>query len=377
MKRWGLRILSALLAFTLGLCAAKIMKFRPAPTTKVQPDNRAANIQAPLPPPQVVADARPTEEVEEATQPHPVSISPYEIKRRVDENNLAARRGEEECLDLRPVLEQLGAGPDDSVPCYGTCDAAVFMIELDGKPGRETLLRVDYNSTFTYHYFIFKRNRVQGGKGTEWSLLGDVVSGGWYSGPEDRVEISGTRRWLVVGGVTGHGSGFHSNGERWYEVSEAGVVKVLDYQTRLFAPSFGADAGIDRKTGILKFEHRDGLATLVLWSTTSYAGYIHPEQRFPLWRSRRTATFIKMPGTSKFIFDPLRSEMSEKEFISCYGDCERITDVEFLKYNYRELVRLAARGNAKQKEWLRSYLSTCDESPERRSLQTALGDGQS
>lgn len=376
MKKWSLRILSASLTFTLGLCAATITGFRPAPAAKVQPVKTVANIQAPLPPLPVAEDKQSADEVDEVMQPHPVSISPYEIKRRIDENNLAARRGEADELDLGHILEQLKAEPDDGIRCYGNCRASVFTLELDGKPGKETMLRVDYEPIFTYHYLIFKQVRGQAEKSTQWSFLGDIVSGGWYSGPEARVEIAGAGRWLVVGGVSGHGSGFHSTAERWYEISEAGVVKVLSYQTRLFASTFGAGPGTERETRILKSEYRAGMATLVLQSTTSYAGYKHLAERFPLWSSKRTVTFIKVPGSPRFTFDSLHSEMMEKELINCYGDCEHVTDEEFLKYNYHELVRLAARGNAKQKEWLRSYLDTCDDTMEKQSLQTVLGDKQ-
>ena len=43
-----------------------------------------------------------------------------------------------------------------------------------------------------------------------------------------------------------------------------------------------------------------------------------------------------------------------------------------MKYNYYDLARLAVNGSAKQKEWLRNYLETCDDSPEKQSLQKAL-----
>jgi hypothetical protein len=59
-----------------------------------------------------------------------------------------------------------------------------------------------------------------------------------------------------------------------------------------------------------------------------------------------------------------------------FGDGENITPEEVLKYNYRELNRLAAVGNAKQKDWLRNYLADCDDTVERKSLESVLGGRQ-
>ncbi|HKC65511.1 MAG TPA: hypothetical protein VKB86_17850, partial [Pyrinomonadaceae bacterium] len=82
------------------------------------------------------------------------------------------------------------------------------------------------------------------------------------------------------------------------------------------------------------------------------------------------------PGSSKFVPDFDKSEMSAE------GICDLITpdescssyssNTEFLQYNYQELATIAARGNRNQKEWLRDYLNTCNDSPEKQSLQKAL-----
>ena len=69
------------------------------------------------------------------------------------------------------------------------------------------------------------------------------------------------------------------------------------------------------------------------------------------------------------------SELYEQAYKAIYLHGSLSGEV-FLKYNYRELTRLAARGNAKQREWLRNCLETCDEGAEKQSLLTVLGGEQ-
>jgi truncated hemoglobin YjbI len=45
---------------------------------------------------------------------------------------------------------------------------------------------------------------------------------------------------------------------------------------------------------------------------------------------------------------------------------------DILKYNQHDLSKIAAVGNEKQKEWLRRFLETCDDTAEKQSLQKAL-----
>ena len=74
----------------------------------------------------------------------------------------------------------------------------------------------------------------------------------------------------------------------------------------------------------------------------------------------------------KFVLDERHSEMSAEEIDSA---TEFDADSSILKYNYRELVKILVKGNAKQREWLRDFLNKChqcDSSEEKQSLQEAL-----
>ncbi|MBA2734472.1 MAG: hypothetical protein H0U54_16545 [Acidobacteria bacterium] len=383
MKKWGLRILSAFLTFMVGSGVVNIMSFRPAPAAKVQNINTVANVQAALPPRQIVEDTQPTEETDEIMKPHQVSISPYEIKRLIDENKQAARHQQSE-LNFEPIWEQLNikaAGKSSFTldQCNGNCNADLFTLELDGKPGKETILGLA--GTWEYRYLIFKQDNSQRGADSVWILMGYVDAFIRYSDPEHRVVVAGTQRWLAIGRVTGYGSGFGSGAEDWYEVGENGVAPVLSYQTGLFAATWGVEPGINRKTKVSKIDYQDGITVVSVQSSTSYDGYrelkhLSPQElneRLPLWVDKRRATFIKGPGMQKFVFDPLHSEMTEKELEPNYDYGESLTDEEFLKYNYRELLKIANERWTKKKEWLFDFLKSCGDSIEKQSLyETAV-----
>lgn len=174
MKNWGLRILSALLTFTLGLYATTIVKFHFAPEAELQPVHVNAAIKGQLPSPVIAELAQPSAEI---MHPHAVEISPYEIKRLIDGNNLDARRQRE--LDLTLIWKQLGivtenTGSLNSSKCKGSCEANILTLELDGQPGMEILLVVGVNRNFEYRYLIFKEDNSQRGAATCWVLLGYV-----------------------------------------------------------------------------------------------------------------------------------------------------------------------------------------------------------
>lgn len=387
MKKWSLRILSAILTFTLGLGAVNIMAFRPAPVAKVQTVNPVANIQAQLPPPQVAEATQPTQEttpltkkeVEEVMQPHPVPISPYEIKRLIDENNRAGLRQQSDDLDLTTIWEKLNIEFSDDVDgtydnCNRSCKAEIQRVELDGTPGGEILFKLNYGTLWTLH-LIFRRVAARNTSDSGWELLGYLpyVNGAPFIPPSHRVVTHGENHWLIIKYVSGHGSAYGSDAEDWYEVGEKGVLQILTYQSGLYLGF--ANPTIDNDTQVLKVEDRDGITALSLQASTTYGYYeMLGEKNYHLWTAKRIVTFIKGPGMRKFIFDQPHSELTEDAFNSTEDALASSKDI--LKYNYRELATLAARGNAKQKDWLRSYLDTCDESPEKQSLQTALGDKQ-
>jgi len=396
MKKWGLRILSATLTFTVGTFAA-IFFGRCLKPALIQPVRVSPSIKLQTPPMQIEEDeqatnetqedAQPTDEVEEdeplpnevynPIQPRPVSISPYEIKSILDEDKLQpCQRGEYGgFLDFGHIWKRLKLKitDDSEFPnrCTSSAKAYIYTIELDGKSGDETLLKLDFGEPSESLYLVFKYVRSQ--HNAQWHLLGSIpyVYGAPFVPPSHKVISDGQHRWLVIDHSTGHGSAFGSGADNWFEVSESGVKKVLSYQNGLFIGL--SNPNVDRRSKILKCEYRAGITTVIVQSSTSFEGYDKQTyEPFNLWSNKRKAVFIKRPGMKKLILDSRHSEMSAKEINPYYGVDADISNQDILKYNYRDLARIAAKGNEKQKEWLRGFLHVRNDSSSKQSLQKAL-----
>jgi hypothetical protein len=370
MKKWSLRILSAFLTFTLGLCAAAIVRFRLAPVTKIETIVIGANIRAQLPPTQIAEDVQPTDEV---MKPHLVSISPYEIKRLIDENNKSDIQGQR--YDLEPVWKELGIKKsEDLIQCnYYGCHADIFSLELDARLGRETILRV--SAEVTDRYLIFKRTSAQHDSDKSWLMLGYIDAFTRWSDGKYRVETVGTQHWLVVEETTGHGSGFGSYADTWYEVSENGVMPVFTCPSSCYwAESWiGVAQGFDSR--ILQVVAQNHAITAKVQFHRFYEEYEN-NKRIPLWSKNETVTFIQGVKSDDVGFVPRNSDISPKEFEAIYLSDDPLSANDVLKYNYPQLAKIAAGKENKRKEWLRAFLDKCNDSAEKQSLQKALEGAQ-
>ena len=367
MNKWFARILLAHLTFGVGIGATNIVRSQRKPAANQQPAYETANIQARPSPPQTAEDTKTKDEIDKVMQPHAVSISPYEIKRLIDEEKLAPCE-HSGFFDFESIWDRLNLEISDGRDAFpARCEyqprAKATSIELDGKPGDETLLQLDFGGSYATLYLIFKHTQ------STWYLLGSIPFqyGAPFEPPSVRVTSDGRHRWLAIEYSTGHGSAFGRSADDWYEVSQSGVQRVLYYENGYFT-GYG-NPTIDRNTRTVACKYLDGMTAIILQSSTLYGFYDGRVGPFNLWADRRKAVFIRGPGMREFILDTQHSEMSAVEI---EGSEEEITNADILKYNYRELTRLAISGSARQKDWLRNYLSTCDDGVEKQSLHSAL-----
>lgn len=381
MKRRAAKILAAILAFTIGIGVAEIWKRWTTRTTPANPVHDWNEAEIALP---AFALARSSDKT---GYPLYTSISPYSIKRLIDQHNqiaeeinLSTGRYQTYVLSLKPIFKHLGVGLDDTDfidLCQANCKAAIFDAELDGQPGRETLLRLS-DSTGWYLYLIFKRASAASSSGATWKFFGVIDNYLWWTEPEAafRVEKIGEKPFVVVQNNGGHGSGYSLYYEVWYEIGESGVRQVLDCQKNLFAATWSINPGIESNTKIVKTDFKDGVATVVLRFSNKYEAYQGGEDRLPLFKTERRVTFVKRHGSPEFVLDSLASEMSAQELEDLEAFDEGCYLNKFLQYNYRELLKLAAGPEGKLKDWLRDYLDTRQWSPEREALKKALDKEQ-
>lgn len=382
MKSWRTRILSAFIAFAIGTGAVIVLRFCLKPAPKNQTVNVAANT-APLSFSDELPSFEPplesTEPPPQPMKPHSVSISPYEIKKLVDEDMLSSCQlnGYTGYVDFGSVWEKLNLeinhdSADFPENCSSSAKAYLFPIELDGRPGNEIVLQLDFGIPEATLYLIF--NHTGHTSNTAWNLLGSIPFsfGAPFMPPSHKVITDGQHHWLVIEYSTGHGSAFGTSAEDWYEVSDNGVSKVLSYRSGLYLGM--GNPTIDSDTKVLKCEHRDGTSTVILQTSISYGSYDVPytgDEPLPLWTSKWQATYLKLPGMREFIPDTFRSPTVEEfDMLDKYGEVKLNHD--FLKYNYAELAKIATLGDKKRKEWLRAFLEEREECIEKQSLQKLL-----
>lgn len=374
MAMWGTRILSAFLAFTLGVYSTGIVRYAVAAADKVRTVYAAGKSQM-LPLLKLnVADHQSSHDAADVMQPHPVSLSPYQIKLLIDQNSKSEQKEKEYDLDFESIWSQLDIRPN----VYTKLDHAdISRFQLDNELGAETVLRLCADTGWQSIYLIFKKSATHLNANGGWTLLGYIDAFTWIDSPQIRVVSIGTNHWLVVRHCAGHGSGgYYREDDDWYGVSDNGVIPVLSYYNIL---SGGMNPNSERDTKIQLLGFRDGVATVVLQVSNAYKGYTEHYESIPLWKDTRRVTFVRTLGTSAFVPDFPHSELSEEEICDLSDSDELCGSVDysttsFLQYNYLELTRIAAKGKRKQREWLRNFLNDCDDSLEKQSLQNALGE---
>ena len=319
----------------------------------------------------------------------PKTDSPYEMARLINRSAAQLMRDEPpDMVVLSGTWERMGAPPGDFESCPGYCRAKVFRHELDGRPGREALLKLKLRTGDSFRYVVFKR----AGRG-RWRMLGFVDHDfNRYEESSHRVLRAGGKSWLVVRGQEGSGSGYWLTGETWYEAGAKGLRPVLHYPVKVRVAPW--PDGVGREFEARVVPARRGARALTLAYTVSYQllGYARDEYRH-LYRNRHRVAYVWDARRRAFAFNAARSDISEAEVAALAdlavepGEGQQIGGTQFfsagdawkrggydvfLKYNLRSLLSLARKGRAEDCVWLRRVLEDCADTRERRRLEAAL-----
>lgn len=324
------------------------------------------------------------------------SVSPYEIKRAIDESRRSGERRTE--FDAAAMWKRLGIPASFLEVCgSGACEAKIFLTELDGEQGREVLLRVARVNDFV-RYLVFKQSRQSGAKQFKWELLGFVDHDfNRYETARHRIVNAFGRHFLVIRGQEGSGSGYALYGETWYEVSSRkGVQPVLYYPAE--GHTYPWPAGLAREFKAATFPHfhaGDEEEVTVLYNV-SYEALDYTGKAAPVnFRNQYRERYKWDERRAEFVFTPLRSNLDVKEIYAIAN----ITDEEqeeqgtkiggttfysdkksfigsgyevFLRHNFDDLMKIAEGRNASLKAWLRQFLSECDDMYQKDKLLQAL-----
>ncbi len=296
------------------------------------------------------------------------SISPYEIKRYIDEHQ------RDEHISLEPYWHQLGIKTEE-LEKYGKYKAEVFALDLDHKEGPEVMLRLYDNSGWSngaVRYLLFKPSKSD--QRTKWRLLGYVYLDDLrYSLPEHRVVSSGESHWLVLTVLVGSGSGYGLYHDQWYEITAGGLKEVFECPAKKFVSWGDPYPILEAESKIISTPTETGTTKVVIEFSASYVLYNdgREDQKTKLWSKKQRAVFVRQIESEEFKFDEQSSELSQVEFNAVY-EGEGPSDIEILRYNFASLENIALGKDEKLKGWLRSYLIKCKETDEKEKLLKSL-----
>jgi hypothetical protein len=225
---------------------------------------------------------------------------------------------------------------------------------------------------------------VTGGAGTDWQYLvfarrpegcrfvGAVdVPGQMLDAPSHQVVgLPGGQTALAVRALARSGTGLALARETWYLLTEGRLLVILDYPVR--GHMIGWPSTFDRSfaTTVVPRSGTDGIDEVRVEFRASYTSgsYIYWMPVEPLFESTRQAYYSWKRAPRRFVLDPVRSDVYDDEIEGLFHDAEE----QFLRHNVQELAQLAARANDGQRAWLRHFLDSVPDGPEKRAVMENL-----
>lgn len=305
---------------------------------------------------------------------------PLQVVKAINDNS--RRSGELRLVDFWAGLNIPG-GPFDI--CSGNCEAAASYQDLNGKPGRELLLKLTWSTEFC-RFLIFES------KADGWKFVGHIDHDfNRYEMATHRVVQFGDRPWLVIRSQAGSGSGYALYEHTWYEVTSSGVAAVLNYPES--GQTYPWPTGLAREFHV-QINNR-GKKLSVNYAVNYYA-YESPKSA-PLFINQHTAVYRWDSSQRAFVFDDKASNIAQAE-IDAIANIETEPEPEsegqvtigntkfysenkqfvgsgyevFLRHNFRGLMKIANDKRNPIREWLKQLLADCDDSKEKRELMSVL-----
>jgi hypothetical protein len=251
------------------------------------------------------------------------------------------------------------------------CHAETFEYDLDAEIGREVLLRIDDRQSESCRYLVVK---LTGERVNKWKLLGHIDHNfGRYRMPQHLAVLSGGRLWLVIQGQGASGSGVALYFDRVFLVVRNRLTEVFRYNSEGHQSGFSYEPTREFYGHILSCDIKNGVATAEIEFSVTYCAYDHPKpsQVITLFAKRQKAVLSARLGQGKDTLDVDHSELTHDELDAVYN-IDSLSNEDFLKYNYKELSRIAAGTDMTLKEWLRQFLDACENTTEQRRLRRLL-----
>lgn len=360
MKRFSSHLLIAFFTFAVSVFGTALIFYQ---SSKKEAQQKIANIvETKIELPQNAEKAEAPKETE------PKSLSPYDIASFIYNNPQS---------DLNVVWQKLNiTGKFNSLPnweknesfletCSG-CEAETFNYNLDDEPGNEVLLRISDNSQESCRYLLFK---PIDSVGNSWKLLGFTDHDfGRYQMPQHSFLLSGGKSFLVVQAQVQSGAGVAQYNDRLFTVQKGKLIELMDYTADGHQSNFSYQGVREFSGRVNDCKIENGKAQIEIEFTVNYTGWNEKsESDFLLWRKKQKVVYIKSLNSKQKRIDSVKSDINQKEIDTIYN-VDSLTDEDVLKYNFEEL-KTIAQEKGKRNQWLREFLSHCENSKEKIILQ--------
>lgn len=299
------------------------------------------------------------------------SVSPYEIKRQIDDYNRGDGDKEQ---DLEAVWKKLRIDSPDTDQCPGCVQVELFVVEIDGKPGTEVILKLELGNHNCCRYLIFNQTTIttRSRKETTWKFIGKIDHDfNRYEMAEHRIFHNHDTRLLIIRGQTASGTGVASYDDTWYQVSEDGIKKVLTSMNSGHLDMAGGFARDVEATVITRRSAREPRSIEIEYAVRYVSTDNSRSEKMELFTKQQRINYVWDSDIKEYVFDSSRSEISEDELDVVYN-LGSMSNEEFLKCNLDELNKIAIGRSSWRREWLRKFLATCSDTKERELLEHTL-----
>ncbi len=125
-------------------------------------------------------------------------------------------------------------------------------------------------------------------------------------------------------------------------------------------------------TLLFRHDFENGIYTVpIQFILTYHITDCNKKEGTTLFAKGQKAYYIWDDNKQRFILDKSRSEVTEEELSSVYNN-ERLSGEKLIEHNFAELSKIAKLGDPEQKRWLRVFLNSLKDSPQKLALQQAL-----
>jgi len=345
MRKLILRLTVTLVTLTIGLMLSGVFKH-----LRRQPP------QEPCPVPSPQTEILDTTEADNE-YPETLGLQPYEIEWFIDDHPSAKLSRLWERLKIKPSHPEING----DFACYSRCSAEIFNYDLDNEPGDEILLRVGDEFAPIWRYLVFKQSQDDG-----WKMLGSIDVWDKYEPARHIVLQNQGKPYLILTQLAAYGSGIALYENHIYEVNKNALRELMSYPGSGYLAS---EPALRFNTHVLSCEVKKGRTSANVEYVFEYSSEVG-ETKVILFSKRQKAMLTTAKGgvdiTSRHQSEDADYESDTLNFI------DSMTGSDFLKYNYSELLKLAARGNSEQRRWLKEYLQSSDSGAQKRQLLAAL-----